>query len=383
MSDRHRFMAVMPGDGPVSLVEPLVAHSPDPARYRPTRGLAEAMDTAMLLGMPLLLTGEPGTGKTQAARWLAHQLRARFVRQDVKSTTTGRDLLYQFDEVARFREANRGESRRLIDYVRFSALGEAIIRTWGGAAPLSPLRRGGAIEREAFTTSLAKPMLKSPPFGAASAPAADDPAVRPQTALLLPRDPDFAAAAPEHCVVLIDEIDKAPRDTPNDLLAEFEALAFDVPELGVRIAADTRWRPVVIMTSNSERSLPEAFLRRCLYFNIPAPDEQDMAEIVGGLIRDLPGTPLFRSAFAFYDALRREPTIRKKPGTAEFLAWNNALLRQAKRDPNSPIAPQSDADGQVRNTLICLAKAGEDQALAERLFASGEWQVATPHPTMA
>jgi MoxR-like ATPase len=383
MSERHKFMAVTPGDGPVSLVEPLVAQSPDPARYKPARGLAEAMDTAMLLGMPLLLTGEPGTGKTQAARWLAHQLGARFVRQDVKSTTTGRDLLYQFDEVARFREANRGQSRKLIDYVRFSALGEAIIRTWGGAGPLSPLRKGGAIERDAFTDSLAKPVLTSPASGAPAALAADDPAARPQTALLLPRDPDFAEAAPEHCVVLIDEIDKAPRDTPNDLLAEFEALAFDVPELGVRIAADTRWRPVVIMTSNSERSLPEAFLRRCLFFNIPAPDEQDMAEIVGGLIRDLPGTPLFRSAFTFYDALRREPTIRKKPGTAEFLAWNNALLRQARCDRNSPIAPQSDADGKVRNTLICLAKAGEDQALAERLFASGEWQPAASHPMIS
>ncbi|MEG3166361.1 MoxR family ATPase [Sphingomonas sp. PB2P19] len=287
---------------------------------------------------------------------MAYRLKARLVRQDVKSTTAGRDLLYSFDEVARFREANRGESKPLIEYVRFSALGEAIVRTWGGEGALTSLRQGANIADDALPKT-----------------------TQATTATLLPQDPQFAKAKPEHCVVLIDEIDKAPRDTPNDLLAEFELLAFDVPELGLRIAADARWRPIVIMTSNSERALPEAFLRRCLFFNIPPPSPDDMAQIVSGFIKELPGTPLFTSAFAFYEALRREPTVRKKPGTAEFLAWCGALFRLAGQEPDKALTHKAETDDRVLKTLICLAKAKEDLVLAETLYKSGDWQ-AQPTP---
>src|SRR5205085_6127566 len=90
-----------------------------------------------------------------------------------------------------------------------------------------------------------------------------------RSAWLLPNEPTFSDADGQHCVVLIDELDKAPRDTPNDLLAEIENLGFAIPELGIAIRSDPGFRPIVLLTSNSEKSLPEPFLRRCVYFDIP------------------------------------------------------------------------------------------------------------------
>lgn len=322
---------------------------PDPAKYRPAQGLCEAIDAAILLGMPLLLTGEPGSGKTQAARWLAWKLGARLLRHDVKSTTSGRELLYSFDEVARFRDASAGSgsTRPLIDYVTFSALGEAIIRTLGGQAAIQPLRQGGSIPAAAFGG-----------------------ATHPTTASLLPGDSGFASAEPEHCVVLIDELDKAPRDTPNDLLAEVESLSFEMPELGIRIAAESSWRPVLLITSNSERALPEPFLRRCLFFDIPMPGEAAMASIVAQSITDITAvSPLFTSAWTFYEALRNRPTIRKKPGTAEFLAWIDCLKAQAKLAATDSVKPENAA--RILPTLACVAKSPEDMKLARDILEAG------------
>ena len=341
----------------VSLVSqtPLVFHEafapnyPAPEKYLPAKGLCEAIDSAILLGMPLLLTGEPGSGKTQAARWLAWRLGARLLRHDVKSITSGRDLLYSFDEVARFRDASAGKAQPLIDYVTFSALGEAIIRTLGGEGSIQPLRLGGAIP-----------------------PAAFGGATNPSTACLLPRDPHFVTASAEHCVVLIDELDKAPRDTPNDLLAEVETMSFEMPELGIRIEADSSWRAVLLITSNSERALPEPFLRRCLFFDIPMPDQDTMAEIVANSIADVNGrSPLFSSAWSYYNALRNLPTIRKKPGTAELLAWIDCLKAHAGLSVTDFINPESAA--RILPTLACIAKSPEDMTLARGLLEAG-WQ---------
>lgn len=356
--DRYfKLLKFEPGK-PLALDAPLVASYPDAAFYKPARGLEEAFVSAMLLGMPLLLTGEPGTGKTRAAYWLADKFQARLLRHDVKSETSGRDLLYRFDEVARFRDANARKERPLIDYVTFSALGEAIVRGIGGAAPLAPLRRarGGAEEA----------------FGLAELP--------PMRALLAD-----GPSEPEHCVVLIDELDKAPRDTPNDLLAEFDSFAFDIPELGVRIArkdaasqaqaADRVHRPIVIITSNSERSLPPPFLRRCLFFDIPPPTLAEMEEIVAATLanRNLgSGTALFADAWAFYQALRDAPEIDKKPSTVELLAWLDCLIAQAGCTADRSLRGR-EGEARLLETLVVMAKTREDREIAQALFTSGAW----------
>lgn len=349
MSDRFPFLALA-GTDPLRLEPPFSASYPDASKYLPVGGLAEAFDAAMMLGMPLLLTGEPGTGKTRAAYWLQSQLGAPLLRHDVKSTQSGRDLLYRFDDVARFRD---GAARPLIDYVQFSALGEAIVRAIGGTAALQPLHPGATITEGAFVPGLAE---------------------MPSTANLLPQDPDFATADPQHCIVLIDELDKAPRDTPNDLLSEIEDMAFAIPELGVRVEADTDWRPIVIITSNSERSLPEPFLRRCLYFDIPPPGEVELAAIVAQSVEGVAaGTPLFQSCWRFYARLRSEDGVRKRPGTAEFLAWASCLVAQGGFHPEDAIVGDAAVAARVAPTLVCLVKSADDRALASRLLSAGGW----------
>ena len=355
MPDDYHFLALKDGASGLQLRPAVTPQYTDPAKYRPAVGLCEAIDAAMLLGMPLLLTGEPGTGKTQAARWLAHRLEAPLLRHDVKSTTAGRDLLYSFDEVARFRCASANEERAQIEFVTFSALGEAIIRTRGGQAALTARFDGSAIPAAAFSEGDTH-----------------------RTASLLPGVAGFAARPPEHCVVLIDELDKAPRDTPNDLLAEIDNMAFEMPELGLRITADSNWRPIVIITSNSERALPDPFLRRCLFFDIPPPDRAEMAKIVAQSIEGIDaGSPLLKDAWNFYVALRSKPTLRKRPGTAEFLAWMDALVRLARLSPESRLS--ADAAAQFEPTLVCLAKSPEDLEIAKNQLRRQEWADADDH----
>lgn len=300
--------------------QPLIAplHQ-NAAKYVVADGLFDAADAAMLLGLPLLITGEPGTGKTQAAVWLSRKLgeAGKLLRTDVKSTTSGRDLLYRFDEIARFRDSAAGRTPRpLIEYVEFAALGEAIIRAAGGRAKLEVLgaRDAGEVCQQAFGRD-----------GAAMT--AGD---------LLPGDLAFAEAVPTCRVVLIDELDKALRDTPNDLLSEIENMAFSIPELGLRITAgsgaddDTEpQRPIVVITSNSERDLPEPFLRRCAFFHIPFPNKRRLQEI---LARQVPGfgtgedpSELSNAATGFLYDVRNTDGLQKKPGTSEMLAWCAAL----------------------------------------------------------
>ncbi|UVO51130.1 MoxR family ATPase [Sphingomonas sp. SUN019] len=318
--------------------------------YRPADGLVEAMDVAMLLGVPLLLTGEPGTGKTQAAYWLAAELGRPLLRYNVKSGTTGSDLLYSFDEVARFRDASSREVRPLIDYVRFNALGLAILRGGGSAGKLTDML-GQPLSHEAMVRAFGGAIIKS------------DPTAR----MLVPSDAAFASAAPEHCVVLIDELDKAPRDTPNDLLAEIETMRFAIPELGVMVPAGSR-RPIVILTSNSERSLPEPFLRRCAYFDIPFPREAELARIVSDTLDVPPGTPpltpespLVGSAVSVFLSVHDDPQVRKRPGTAELLAWVDILLARERLSPAQTLAQQMTAKpGAIERTLCALLKSRDD-----------------------
>jgi MoxR-like ATPase len=361
-------------NSPLRLRHPLTENHKRSEAYFPAAGLCEAMDVAMLLGQPLLLTGDPGTGKTRAAHWLAEQLDiAPLLRYDVKSTSTGTDLLYQFDEVARFRDSTRKESKALVRYVRFNALGEAILRAAGGDLLLSNIAgeplEGTAVERH-------QDMLVDA-FGAIP------PSGRITASMLLPDDKAFAAADPTHRLVLIDELDKAPRDTPNDLLAEFEDMSFRIPELGVRVeAAASGFRPVVVVTSNSEKSLPDPFLRRCSYFDIPFPrrfnaandqrwpGEGTLEQIVEGRISALEGGgQLLQQSLDLFQRFRRADSgIRKTPGTAELLAWLDVMVTRNSLTSRDDLKSNAEA---VDASLSAVLKNKDDVEAARRILR--EW----------
>jgi MoxR-like ATPase len=361
---------------PLVLQPPLTEGHKDRKGYFPATGLREAMDVAMLLGQPLLLTGEPGTGKTRAADWLAEELGITdLLRFDVKSTSTGNDLLYYFDEVARFRDSTRHDvSKPSIRYLRFSALGEAILRAAGGNLPLSSFA-GKPLEGE--ETERHREILLDA-FGAIP------PDGRITTGMLLPDDRSFPTAAPAHRLVLIDELDKAPRDTPNDLLAEIEDMNFKIPELGVKVGVgENGLRPVVIITSNSEKSLPEPFLRRCAYFDIPFPrryagEEKDgpwpgkgtLEQIVEGRIAKLVGGgKLLQQALDLFQRLRKPDSgVRKNPGTAELLAWLDVIAARKDFDPNADLKSKERV---VELSLAALIKDKDDLKAANRIIA--EW----------
>jgi MoxR-like ATPase len=364
-----QFTAIVSRD-PLRLRHPLTEGHKLSEAYFPAEGLSEAMDVAMLLGQPLLLTGDPGTGKTRAAHWLAGKLGlAPLLRFDVKSTSTGNDLLYQFDEVARFRDSTRKVAKPLVNYLRFNALGEAILRAAGGPSVLSSLA-DEPLEGEA--TVRHRHILEDA-FGAIPADR------RITTAMLLPDDKAFKDAEPAHRLVLIDELDKAPRDTPNDLLAEIEDMSFKIPELGVKVqAAESGFRPVVIITSNSEKSLPEPFLRRCAYFDIPFPRRYDPAkdgawpgqgtleQIVEGRIAALEGGgTLLEEALDLFQRLRRPDSgVRKTPGTAELLAWLDVLLTRNDLTRHDSFKANKDA---VQSSLTAVLKNKDDGEAARRI----------------
>lgn len=271
-----------------------------------------AARVAVELNQPLLLTGEPGTGKTTYAQHLAATLGGSsgplpVLRFETKSTSLARDLFYHFDSLRRFHAAHDTVmSRDNRDYITFNALGEAILRSRS----------------------------------------------KEEVGDLLP-----GHAGPQRSVVLIDEIDKAPRDFPNDILNEIERLFFRIPELGMRtIEADLRYRPVVVLTSNSEKNLPDAFLRRCVFYHIPFPQSEDMAKIVRA---NLDGElALAGSAIEFFYGLR-ELELDKPPATAELVGWLRALRQRGDGATGLGEAPQL-----VQGTLGILVKTREDMERA-------------------
>jgi MoxR-like ATPase len=360
----EEFTAVV-GRKPLKLQPPLTERHKQNMSYIPAQGLREALDVAMLLGVPLLLTGAPGTGKTRAAYWLSAALgQERLLRFDVKSTSTGTDLLYQFDDVSRFRDAAQQIERPLVEYLRFSALGEAILRAAGGRAVLrTPV--GDALEGDQLARNAA---LLDKAFG----PAWRD-LDAATAALLRPGDTEFADAPPEHRVVLIDELDKAPRDTPNDLLVEVEEMQFLIPELGVLIAADPAHRPIVVITSNSEKSFPDPFLRRCAYFDIPFPDDETLTKIIDGSIERLGGGgQLVAEALDLFQRLRREDSgIRKLPGTAELLAWLDVLVRREGCASDTSLRARAKAEQErIAQSLVAVFKTRDDSEAARRVLAA-------------
>jgi MoxR-like ATPase len=359
---------------PLKLCDPLIEAHKDAATYRPATGLVEALDIAMLLGVPLLLTGDPGVGKTRAAHWLASRLETELIPFYVKSSTAGSDLLYQFDEVARFRDGGREEPRPLAYYLRFNALGKAILHSAGGGATLFTAS-GEALQGPALLRHRALLVEAFGKRGQALVDAveAGDGAARATVALLQPDHSDFAEAAPEHRLVLIDELDKAPRDTPNDLLLEVEEMEFNIPELGIKIKGNAGFRPVVIITSNSEKSLPDPFLRRCAFFDIPFPSVGELKLIIEGSVATLAGGGrLVDDVLAAFRELRRPQALTKTPGTAELLAWLDILVNRYHLTAESSLGGAftkdfaEDKEG-IRHSLTAVLKTRADGETGGRI----------------
>ena len=225
--------------------------------YVASEELMRAVNIAMVLQKPLLIKGEPGTGKTVLAEAIAKSLGKELIIWNIKSTTKAQDGLYVYDVVQRLYDSQfGGEGVDDIEkYVKLGKLGEA------------------------FT--------------------ADD-----------------------QVILLIDEIDKADLEFPNDLLWELDRMEFHIPETGETVTA--RHRPVVIITSNAEKELPDAFLRRCVFHYIEFPDRELMADIVRVHFPDLDQKLLDQVLEAFY-RIRQLPQIKKKPSTSEIIDWIQAL----------------------------------------------------------
>jgi len=229
-------------------------------RYIATEDLSLAVNAAVTLQRPLLVKGEPGTGKTQLAQEVAHSLRCPLIEWHIKSTSKAQQGLYEYDAVSRLRDSQLGEAR-VHDIRNYILKG----KLW-----------------EAFELE-----------------------VQP--------------------VVLIDEIDKADIEFPNDLLRELDRMEFYVYE--TREVIEARHRPVIIITSNSEKELPDAFLRRCFFHYIRFPDEATMRRIVEVHFPGLKQELLSEALTAFF-RIRETPGLKKKPSTSELLDWIKLLVAE-------------------------------------------------------
>lgn len=266
------------------------------SNYVATDDLKVAVNAAVLLRRPLLVKGEPGTGKTVLAHEIARAVGAPLIEWNVKSTTKAQQGLYEYDAVARLRDGQLGDERvhDIRNYIKKGKL-------W-----------------EAFT-------------------------------------------APQLPVLLIDEIDKADIEFPNDLLQELDRMSFDVYETQERISAAER--PIVVITSNNEKELPDAFLRRCFFHYIKFPDRDTMQAIIDVHFPGIQRTLIAKALEVFYE-VRDVPGLKKKPSTSELLDWLKLLLNEdmpldvlQNRDPTKAIPPLHGA----------LLKNEQDIMLFERL----------------
>jgi MoxR-like ATPase len=327
----------------------------DPAFYRiEDEGLIAAVNTALTLGMPLLLTGAPGVGKTQLAYRIAYELQCQTIFFPVKSTSEAHQLFYEVDQLRRLHaaQANPDDPPDIRGFMRLQGLGLAILRTMS----IEELERWKLVAH-------AWPESEKQKAG-------------------------YGQRQPS--VVLIDEIDKAPTDFPNDLLEEIRRGWFRIPEMEganeFSIFADpenpkdeeNRFRPIVVITSNSEKALPDAFLRRCVYYNIDPPNSTALETIVKARLEDKFKLPekLQTQALAFYQHViqSERANLSKKPSTAELLAWLLAIYSEKLTDAD--IAEEKPSDRWVRLAKACLFKQTEDQQIVMSLIEN--WKTSQP-----
>ncbi|MCY7326969.1 MAG: MoxR family ATPase [Saprospiraceae bacterium] len=298
--------------------------------YTASEGLQAAVQVARDLEMPLLVTGEPGTGKTQLAYWVATELlkgkEEDVLRFNTKTTSVAKDLFYRYDAIRHFRDASRDklDAVKVLDYITFEALGKAIL-----------------------------------------------------------------AAGERQYVVLIDEIDKAPRDFPNDVLFEFEDMAFRVeealprdfvgydfsekpefqelkanigtvqPKQGAIRLPENAPKPLLILTSNSEKNLPDAFLRRCVFYHIAFPDKDALAKIVRENAQLSPAyLDMVETMVKKFEEIRNKG-LRKLPATAELVRWAEILEKRGV-DLDKGAAGDADMNKLLLGTYPVLAKNRED-----------------------
>lgn len=296
-----------------------------PRNYLPSEELVAAVNVAISLNRPLLLTGEPGTGKSSVASSVAWQLElGKPLEYVVKSDTQASDLFYTFDAIGRF--AAQDDEKDPVRHIEYQALGKAILYS-------------NDITSSKYGSVLSKDLL---------AKAQSDTGDRWK--------------GRHRSVVLIDEIDKAQRDVPNDVLVEIERREFSVKELGYKsVSCSDGFEPIVIITSNSERALPDAFLRRCIYYHVSFPDDEVLRTIVAGRLSERfkkTTHPALVQEVGFFEHLRRS-NLAKKPGTAELLDWLSALHQELE-----PVADEriDFTSPRVVDTIkVCLTKTRIDQ----------------------
>jgi len=264
--------------------------------YVATDDLKVAVNAAIQLERPLLIKGEPGTGKSVLAVEVARALGAPLIEWHIKSTTKAQQGLYEYDAVSRLRDGQLGDERvkNIANYIKRGKL-------W-----------------DAFT-------------------------------------------ATERWVLLIDEIDKADIEFPNDLLQELDRMEFFVYETGETVKATTR--PIVLITSNNEKELPDAFLRRCFFHFIKFPDAETMRRIVDVHFPGLKNRLVGDALRIFYE-LRDVPGLKKKPSTSELLDWLKLLLHE---DIDPALIRESDPRKLVPPLAGALIKNEQDVHLLERL----------------
>ncbi len=265
-------------------------------RYVATDDLRMAVNAAVTLQRPLLIKGEPGTGKTMLAEEVALGLGKRLIQWHIKSTTKAQQGLYEYDAVSRLRDSQLGGEKvhNIANYIKRGKLWEAF-------------------------------------------------------------DSD------EQVVLLIDEVDKADIEFPNDLLVELDRMEFFVYETGQTIKA--RHRPIIIITSNNEKELPDAFLRRCFFHFINFPDRETMREIIGVHYPDITKKLVQEAMEVFFD-VRSIPGLKKKPSTSELIDWLKLLMAD---DIPDEILKNRDHSKAIPPLYGALLKNEQDVHLLERL----------------
>jgi len=264
--------------------------------YIATDELQMAVNAAVELERPLLIKGEPGTGKTMLAEEIASSLGMRLIPWHIKSTTKAQQGLYEYDAVSRLRDSQLGDDRvhDIKNYIEKGKLWEAF-------------------------------------------------------------------EADEKVVLLIDEIDKADIEFPNDLLLELDRMEFHVYETGETIKATNR--PIVVITSNNEKELPDAFLRRCFFHYIQFPDRETMADIVGVHHPNIK-QDLVKEAMEIFFDVRKVPGLKKKPSTSELIDWLKLLMAD---DIPDEILTNRDTSKAIPPLYGALVKNEQDVQLLERL----------------